>query len=299
MNARAWGRLLRLSLAPSAVADVIAGHVAASGAWRPAEWGAVAAASLCLYHGGMALNDWADRAHDAAARPERPLPSGAISARAALLVALVLLGSGAAIAWFALPPGSQWIPVALVLAIAAYDLGGRGAWSGPLLLGACRGANLALGIAAAGPLQPWSLAPVGLYAGYVVAVSRVGRHEDASSPTVSIAQLRAPLATAALCMLGLVLTPPWPGEPLSFAVARAAALALALAALWPLRAWHTRPVLERAEVVACMGQLLRRLLVCAALIALTRATGASFAAAALVLCGYPLAFFLRRIFPPS
>jgi 4-hydroxybenzoate polyprenyltransferase len=299
VNASAWGRLLRLSLAPSVVADVIAGHVAASGAWRPGEWGGLSVAALCLYHGGMALNDWADRAHDARTRPDRPIPSGAIPATTALGVALALLAAGAGIACFALPLGLRWIPALLVASIAAYDLGPRGAWSGPLLLGTCRGANLALGLAAAGPVQAWWLAPVGLYAGYVIALSRVGRHEDAAAASVELRVLRLPLAAAALCMLGLAAAPPWPFEPTRLWLARSAALALALVALWPLRALHARPVFERREVLACMGQLLRRLLVCTAILALARGTGAAFAAAAVVLCGYPLAFFLRRIFPPS
>ncbi|TAJ22128.1 MAG: transferase, partial [Planctomycetota bacterium] len=249
VSARAWGRLLRLSLAPSAVADVIAGHVAASGAWRPAEWGALAVASLCLYHGGMALNDWSDRAHDARTRPERPIPSGAISAGAALGAALALLACGLVLAWSALPPGPRWIPCLLVGAIAAYDLAPRGAWSGPLLLGTCRGANLALGFAAAGPLQPWCAAPIGLYAGYVVAVSRVGRHEDAAAASVELRALRLPLAACALCMLALAAAPPWPLEPARLWLARGAGLALALAALWPLRALHARAALERREVM--------------------------------------------------
>ena len=40
----------------------------------------LAGASVCLYWAGMAANDWADRELDAVERPERPIPSGRISA---------------------------------------------------------------------------------------------------------------------------------------------------------------------------------------------------------------------------
>src|SRR5689334_6986324 len=91
----AWGRLLRLSLATTAAADVVAGVLFSEHAWpgglRP--W-LLVAGSLCVYHGGMALNDWADRVHDARVRPERPIPSGALRAGQALGVALLLLATG-------------------------------------------------------------------------------------------------------------------------------------------------------------------------------------------------------------
>ena len=97
---RAWGRLLRLSLAPTAVADVVAGAlVARRGVLpEPATLALLAGGSLCVYHAGMALNDWRDRAADAATRPDRPLVSGAIRPGAALAVVVLLnvLGVGLA-----------------------------------------------------------------------------------------------------------------------------------------------------------------------------------------------------------
>ncbi|WP_320781070.1 UbiA family prenyltransferase, partial [Streptomyces sp. CRN 30] len=54
--------------------------------------------SLCLYEAGMVLNDWADRAEDAAERPRRPLPSGRVRPAAALTAAGVLTGAGLALA---------------------------------------------------------------------------------------------------------------------------------------------------------------------------------------------------------
>ena len=65
----AWGQLLRLSMAPSALADAAAGVLLGAGAWPGERAGWMLAASFCAYHGGMALNDWADREGDARTRP--------------------------------------------------------------------------------------------------------------------------------------------------------------------------------------------------------------------------------------
>jgi len=140
----AWGRLLRLSLAPSAAADVSAGLLIGSygGDWLE-HLAPLVASSLAIYHGGMVLNDYADRGQDERARPDRPLPSHAISARSALSVgvALELLGIAlaASVSWRA----GAWMAGVALLA-CTYDFLGRGPWLGPALLGACRAANLGL-----------------------------------------------------------------------------------------------------------------------------------------------------------
>ena len=92
----ALGRLLRISLFPSAFADVAAGIVLGTrGAGLPLGTSALLVlASLCVYHGGMALNDWVDREGDRRTRPERPIPSGAIPAPAALAITAGLFAVG-------------------------------------------------------------------------------------------------------------------------------------------------------------------------------------------------------------
>ena len=94
---RALGQLLRLSLAPSAAADVAAGLVLGGRGHVPAgaaPW-LLLGGSLSIYTGALALNDWADRERDRAERPERPLPSGAISPGAARCAARCCSGSAA------------------------------------------------------------------------------------------------------------------------------------------------------------------------------------------------------------
>ncbi len=239
------------------------------------------AASLCVYHGGMALNDWADSERDERTRPERPIPSGAVSPQAALVVAIVLLALGPLIAnWY-------WGPASLLLAgvaalAALYDLAARGAWTGPLLLGACRAGNLLAGMIAFGELTPACAWLAGGYGAYVFLVSRLGRMEDGADARIGT-RPRTLLVGAGLCQLiplafGLALTAPL------------AALRIGWLGLRP-RAW------SRATVMQAMGSSLRLLLLYTASVAWLG--GGAWLAIALLLVGYPLAWVLRQVFPPS
>lgn len=322
---KAWGRLLRLSLAPSALADVAAGAVWAQGGFHPTGSGlwTLMLASACVYHGGMALNDWADRAHDARTRPDRPIPSGSVSARAALLVALLLLAFGVFLAWRVASACGAWMSAVAVFAVV-YDLAGRGAWLGPLLLALCRAGNLGAGILlglahgtthseAHVELQPLVLLPALLYGAYVFCVSRVGRLEDAEDGADF-----DPGAWPWIALGVLVLVPVLPYAPVEWNVIydlvpvedahapfdalvfRGAALALVAGALaGPVRLLATTRAWTRALVLRSMGMLLRRLLVFTAALALARGTLDGAIVAGAILCGYPLSFALRKAFPPS
>ena len=57
----AWGRLLRVSLFATAAADPVVGAFLGSGGAPPGRALLAPLASLCVYHGAMALNDLADR----------------------------------------------------------------------------------------------------------------------------------------------------------------------------------------------------------------------------------------------
>ena len=191
---RDYGRLLRLSLAPTAVADVLAGLLVAHGGRLPGAGPShlLVGASLAIYHGNLALNDWRDRVHDGETRPERPLPSGRIAPGRALQLGLCLAALGLVLARMADPQAGAFAAVLALLA-GAYNLRLRGPWIGPLLLGSCRALNLALGFAyahpAAIPRALWS-APL-LYGAYVFVVSRLGRHcaDAAHQATQLIARL--------------------------------------------------------------------------------------------------------------
>ncbi|MGL4512765.1 MAG: UbiA family prenyltransferase [Lacipirellulaceae bacterium] len=160
----AVAKLLRLSNAPTAVADVWMGCAVATGALAPS-WGLalLTASSLCLYHGGMALNDWADAERDAIDRRGRPIAEGAVSRRAAAWLAACLLGLGVCSAGFVswLAPGSApgWVAIALLCAIAAYNSPLKHTLVGPPLMGCCRALNGVLGMAIV-PLDPAAVAAV-------------------------------------------------------------------------------------------------------------------------------------------
>lgn len=340
MNGVAWGRLLRLSLAPSAAADALAGMTI--GSWGAFPLDARAAlmpiASLCVFHGGMALNDWADREGDARTRPDRPIPSGAVPARAALWVAVLLLFAGPVLAHFATPAAGLCLG-AVAATAACYDVRGRGAWLGPTLLGLCRCGNLAAGVLAGAALGGVALAQVphwawlvcGLYGLYVFSASRLARLEDDEDERDLGARPTRALLASAVCLAALPWTvlldlgpdlgaTPVPvndgfhqagwvqplllAPPVLLGSISAALLASVLSSSGP---W-TRALVGRAA-----GMALRRLLVftaicawCAPIAALaTRAQalpgGAlrAWIVAPALLLGYPLALRLRRVFPPT
>ncbi len=309
MRALAWGRLLRISLAPSAAADVAAGIVVGNwGRWPdgPAPWLAILA-SLGVYHGGMALNDWADREADRRTRPERPIPSGAISARAALAAAWALELGAVAVAAAISPSAVAWV-AGLGALVVGYDVIARGPWIGPLLLGACRAANLGFGLLFAGALgptphgvvPPGALALALAYGAYVVCASRVARLEDLEGDGELGSSPRAWLAVAALLLCAPAFVDPYAPAALRTPDPWALALALAGAASLAWLAARTRSW-TRADAGRATGIALRRLLVFTAVVALlARSRGsAPEAVAAAILAGFPLSAALRRVIPPT
>lgn len=143
---RAWAELLRISALFTVPGDALAG-AAALGA-RPDRGTALAVgASLCLYEAGMALNDWADREEDAVDRPHRPIPSGRISAPAALTAAVALTASGLGLAARAGRPALT-VATALSATVWSYDLHFKHTACGPAAMATARALDLLLGAAA-------------------------------------------------------------------------------------------------------------------------------------------------------
>jgi 4-hydroxybenzoate polyprenyltransferase len=294
-------QLVRVSLAPTAVADALCGLVLGGlvvGAPFDERLALAAPlASLCLLHGGLALNDFADRAEDRKTRPNRPLVSGAVSPELAFAVGLALVACGLCAAAFA---GSQALlfATALVVAIVGYDFAGRGALLGPLLLASCRALDLllaaAIGAAAVGAALPRSVAlPALAYGLYVFVVARLGRLEDdlerapGARPRAYLAAASAVLVAAPAATLVLV--------PAS-ALHAAAFVLVGVAAFAPLRTAASQSTFTHGDVARAMGLLLRRLAVLMA--AFACALGEPLVAAAIVAL-LPFAVLLRRRFPPS
>lgn len=84
----------RVSNLPTVWTNVLAATVLAGGDVFAGRTIALAAAISCLYVGGMFLNDAFDREHDAVFRPERPIPSGRITARSVFIIGYGLLAGG-------------------------------------------------------------------------------------------------------------------------------------------------------------------------------------------------------------
>jgi 4-hydroxybenzoate polyprenyltransferase len=167
-RARAYLELVRLPNLFTAVGDIVAGYLIV-GRGADVSWQTLAllmVASVCLYAGGVVLNDYFDRDVDAVERPERPLPSGRIQERDALKLGALLLAAGCVLAAGA---GLPSLVVAALLAgcIVLYDARGkRIEYVGSLNMGACRFLDVVLGASGAASLHPetwfWSVLPVAL-----------------------------------------------------------------------------------------------------------------------------------------
>jgi hypothetical protein len=110
-------------------------------------------ASLLLYVSGLILNDYMDRHIDARERPERPIPSGRVSAAHACAASVVLMG--AAIVLSLLTGVTLFWVMTCVLSglIVLYNGPARRIpLAGFAVMGLCRGANVFLGASVAGAL---------------------------------------------------------------------------------------------------------------------------------------------------
>jgi hypothetical protein len=195
---RVVAELVRLPAVLSVPGDTLLGAAAAGVRLSPAAAAGRAAASGCLYLGGMALNDYADREVDAAERPHRPIPSGRASPAFALRLAQGLTVAGLALA--AITGGRRALPVAGALAgsVWAYDLALKDTPAGPAAMAACRALDVALG--AAGGRMRGALVPAAAVAGHTLTITLVSRHE-AQGGTPAVAR-RALAGAAAVTALG-------------------------------------------------------------------------------------------------
>lgn len=180
---RALAELVRLPAVLSVPGDVLLGQAAADGRTRPARLAALCAASGCLYLGGMALNDWADREVDARERPHRPIPSGRVSAGTALGVAAGLTGAGLGVA--AVGGGTRALAAAVPVAAAAwgYDLIGKDTRFAPYSMAAARSLDVLLG--AAGGSVGRALPAAAVVGAHTAVVTGLSRHEVAGGDTAA------------------------------------------------------------------------------------------------------------------
>ncbi|MGW6911998.1 SCO3242 family prenyltransferase [Streptomyces sp. NPDC054940] len=195
-RSRAWAELLRLPALFTVPGDALSGAVAAGGRPNPRTLLAIGS-SLCLYEAGMALNDWADRAEDAAERPHRPLPSGRIRPSYAFTAACALTAAGLGLAAGAGRPALA-VAAPLAATVWAYDLGLKHTPAGPVAMAAARGLDHLLGAATTG--RPHKALPSAALLGtHTLAVTTVSRRETQGG--TSLPPLAALAATAVLTRL--------------------------------------------------------------------------------------------------
>ena len=93
-TAGAWLQLARVSNTPTVVSNAVAGAMLVSTTAGTGTVVLVAVAMALFYTAGMVLNDIADAEIDRRERPERPIPSGAVSPLAAIAVFCGLIAVG-------------------------------------------------------------------------------------------------------------------------------------------------------------------------------------------------------------
>lgn len=178
-------QLIRLPTVFSAAADIVLGFLLTHPTLEPAgTFGLLLVASICFYWTGMILNDFFDRDVDAQERPGRPIPSGRISAKTALLLALGLNMAGIGVASL-VGNNSLLIAAALTITVWLYDGLMKKTLLAPLIMGSCRFFNVMLGASASPTGELWCLPQVHVALGfgvYVVGLTWFARQEAKTSP---------------------------------------------------------------------------------------------------------------------
>ncbi|HZN86040.1 MAG TPA: UbiA family prenyltransferase [Burkholderiales bacterium] len=270
-------RLGRVSNLPTVWTNTLAGAVLAGAGAYGARFALMLLAFSLFYTGGMFLNDAFDARIDAVQRPERPIPSGDIGARAVFAWGYGMMALGTVmLAWFGV--ASALAGLTLAVAITFYDWHHKQNVFGPVVMGLCRvlvyvGAGLCITLAL--PDRLWLGAA--LIWCYLVGLTYVAKQEnlDRVENLWPLLFLAAPVAGGA-----------W------LAAAQPAAgvfwllfTGWMLVALWFLRR-RAKGDVPRAVVSLIAGiALLDALLIAAA--------GAP-ALAALALAGFAVTWFLQR-----
>lgn len=237
MKLRTLLLLGRTSNLPTAWSNVLAGAVLASLAPAPVTLALLLVVASAFYEGGMFLNDAFDAPIDAKERPQRPIPSGAITRGAVfalgfglLGVGLLLLGAGAPLRLTYPGLGPTWGGLFTCAAVLVYNRWHKGhAWS-PLVMGACRaGLYATAALAVSGTLNEHVLLFAGALWLYIVGLTHIARFETGNvvdrawvaAFVLSPLLVSAPVIVgqrnwlAALCFLALL---GWSLRSMSFAL---------------------------------------------------------------------------------
>src|SRR4030067_1078271 len=117
------------------VGAVLANPAFAVGDWLKIAYGFLTGFTLCA--AAMVVNDYYDRAIDAVNEPSRPIPSGLVSIREALVLAFVLTVVGFGFAFFTSVLCLGVAAVSWVIVVAYVTVGKRTGLPGNFLVSAC------------------------------------------------------------------------------------------------------------------------------------------------------------------
>ena len=164
-------------------------------------------ATTGLYGGGVVFNDVCDAKLDAVERPERPIPNGMVSLTGAVSLGTVLLLIGIIAAATVSNLSAILASVVAVTALVYDKYGKHHIFFGPLLMGACRGGNLLLGVSAIPEAvsDRWYLALIPVI--YIAAITAISQGEvrggNKTTGIMAIAQVSIVIGS----ILGLGLLP--------------------------------------------------------------------------------------------
>ena len=174
---RQFALLIRFPNSFTVVANVLAATAVAGGfddAISPLFW--LMFASLCLYHGGIILNDCLDIEEDRKTQPDRPLVKGFLPYAYAWGLGWFLLFMGILVLSF-FDRQTMMVGMGLLGAILAYNFSPREGLVGCAFMGLCRSLNWLVVLSAFGAAeQAWPYAA--LVGVYVMSLTFLSRDEN-------------------------------------------------------------------------------------------------------------------------
>ncbi len=218
MNLAVWLRLGRVSNLPTVWSNVLAALALSGGLSAHVHVGLLAAAFSFFYVGGMYLNDAFDREIDARERPQRPIPSGQVSAASVFSLGFGWLGLGlATLLHVAYHGGAELQPallggLGLAACIVAYDVYHKQNPLSPLLMGLCRVlVYVATACALPGPITPALLLGAAVLLCHLIGLTYAAKQEafNRLARTWPLWFLAAPLLYAAYLALHQPLVAPF------------------------------------------------------------------------------------------
>jgi geranylgeranylglycerol-phosphate geranylgeranyltransferase len=212
---RGYVELLRPGNAIAAGALTFIGAFVAGGLDSVTPMAIAITATVLATGAGNAINDYFDREIDAINQPDRPIPRGAVGARAALVYSLVLFGVASGITLL-LPPLAIAIAVADLAALIAYTKLFKGLPGvGNLVVGLLTGSTFVYGGAAVGG----DLSTVGVLFGLAAAATVAreivkdvediagDREEGLNTLPIAIGERRALFVAALFVVVAIVASP--------------------------------------------------------------------------------------------